>query len=117
MYSTLGAPVRNWLVLIPLCLALWNRTTGVVLTEIQFFAALMAAYYEKWEKGIYAVPFIDYHQTTISCTISWNLSQWPTVLVTRTLSNKLVKLPGETQNPEAPRTKYLSHKLHGYLPP
>ncbi len=35
-----------------------------VLTEIQFFAALMAAYYGKWEKRVYAVPFIEYHQTT-----------------------------------------------------
>jgi len=36
----------------------------VVLTEIQFFAALMAAYYEKREKRVYVVPFIEYHQTT-----------------------------------------------------
>jgi len=35
-----------------------------VLTEIQFFAALMAAYYGKWEKRAYAVPFIEHHQTT-----------------------------------------------------
>jgi len=89
----------------------------VVLTEIQFFAALMAAYYEKWEKRIYAVPFIEYHQTTISCTISWNLSQWRTVIVTSELSNKLVKLPGEIQMAEVPRRKYFVEQVAGLLYP